>query len=146
MPAQQQAVDVGCKYRAAFLFMLVNQSIVMDFESNRQPDLLVGFSPTPKKLLTLKQFLIFGSVTITIMLIHMYAILSPLPTSQQDKIAFLAAFTIFIAAPIASIAFSLPLAFIPIKHQAYLPKLYFLSTLTLLIIEAILLTITLAGR
>jgi len=126
--------------------MLVNKSIEMDFESNRQADLLVGFSPTPRKLLTFKRFLIFGSLTIAIMLLHMYVILSPLPIAQQDKVAFLAAFTIFIAAPIVSLVFSFALAFIPVKHQPYLPKLYFFSTLSLFIIETILLTITLVGR
>ena len=118
----------------------------MDFEQHEIKSFLDEFVPKRKKLLSEKQILIIVISLTSIVFLHMHVILSPLPTNEQDKIAFLSAFTLFIAAPFLSAFLSIGLAFIPIYNEPYLKKYIFFTLPILLLTEMILFAITLFGH
>ena len=117
----------------------------MDLEDYKTKDFLDEFVPKQKKLLTVNRILIMGILLIAVVFLHMHVILSQFSKYEQDKIAFLSAFTLFIAAPIVSIFLSTGLAFIPIYEEVYLKKFVFFTLLVLLLIEIALFAITLTG-
>lgn len=108
-------------------------------------DLLGDFSLKQKKLLNANRILITAASIVIVVILHMYIIVSPIPEVEKEKTAFLALFTLTIAAPIASFILSVGLAFIPIKEETYLQKFLFFALIILLLIEVTLLFITLMG-